>query len=94
MEYDPDAYPQLLFKEPALAEHARHRTRFDDAADWRASQPHSDSDDENYGTKDQATSSWPHVMAEARKQSHKKLEKKFGALPEGFEYRNRRFLGA
>ena len=76
-----------------MAEHARHRTRFDDAADWRASQPHSDSDDEHYGTKDQATRSAPHAMEEARKRSHEQIERRLGKLP-GYEYADRRALAA
>ena len=91
---DPDAYPRINFTDPALAEYDRHRTAFDDAADRRESQAHSDSDDEHYDTKNQATKSVPHIMDDARKKSHKRLEKRHGKLPDHLEYRDRRVLGA
>ena len=92
LEFDPDQYPQINYKDPDLADYYRHRTAADAAADFRDSQPHSDSEDEHYGTKDQATSSVAHVMNQARERGHKYSEKRYGKLPPGQEYRNRRSL--
>ena len=92
LEMDPNQFPGMNYTDPAFADYFRHRTSFDAAADFRASQPHSDSDDEHYGTKDQATSSEAHVTADARERGHKVSERRYGKLAPGLEYRNRRNL--